>query len=166
MVASFSALSVRALISGISNLIALPLICLSFFLDFPGCFLIFIGSGMVGEVYFSQALALISDSRVVPRDLVTPSVALFMLIITIIGGNSPLLIPSLMPVVGFDRDVVIDFTAASSDPTNAATDISYAVANSDAKKLQYTLVYALGGCYAISGILYLVAFYLMARSKA
>lgn len=159
-------LSIRALISGISNLVALPLIVWSFFLPYPGCFLIYIGSGMVGEVYFSQALAMMSDARIIPRELTTSSVALFMLIVTIIGGNSPLLVPALMPVVGFDQQVLIDFTAASADTVAAdPVDVTYSVWNSNAKKLQYSLVCALGGCYALSGIVYLLAFVIMQRSK-
>lgn len=37
----------RALICGVSTLLSIPLVMLSFYFDFPGCFLIYIASGMV-----------------------------------------------------------------------------------------------------------------------
>lgn len=165
--AGMQALSMRALISGISNLLALPLIAYSFFLGFPGCFLIYIASGMMGEVYLSQALALVTDQRVIPSGLLTPSVALFMLIITIIGGNSPLLVPGLLSAVGYGEDVSIAFTAASADPAApAGEDVSFSVLHADASQMQYTLMYALGGCYGLSGLLYLWAYAAMVKDSA
>ncbi len=62
----------------------------------------------------SQTLALITDSKIIPKYLVTPSVALFVMVITIIGGNAPLIIPLLKEFVGYDGDVFIDFTASSA----------------------------------------------------
>eukprot|EP01037_Dinobryon_pediforme_P036177 gene36177-42988_t len=125
---------------GIGNLIALPMVVYSFFLDFPSCFLIMICSGMVGELYFSQCLAIVTDAAVVPSDLVAPSVALFMFIITLIGGNFPVLIPLFESLVGFDRSVSVEFTAAGycGSATEGQT-VSFTVENSDASKLQYSL---------------------------
>lgn len=37
----------RALIAGVSTLISLPIVIFSFYLSFPGCFLIYIASGIV-----------------------------------------------------------------------------------------------------------------------
>lgn len=119
----------------------------------------------VGEIYFSQALAMVSDHRIVARDLVTSSVALFMLIVTIMGGNAPLLIPCLMPLVGYDEQVNLHFTASSSDPSSPPVDEHYSVSNDDAQKLQRVLLYSLGGCYLLSGMLYLLAYFIMRQSK-
>lgn len=40
----------RALIAGITCLLSLPLVAYSFYLDSPGCFLIYIASGMVSTL--------------------------------------------------------------------------------------------------------------------
>lgn len=65
-------------------------------------------------MYLSQSLAVLTDDYIIPQRLVTQSVALFMFIITIIGGNVPLLIPYLCSnVVGYTAKVNIHFTAAS-----------------------------------------------------
>lgn len=37
----------RALISGVSTILSLPIVCISFYMDFPGCFLIYIATGLV-----------------------------------------------------------------------------------------------------------------------
>lgn len=37
----------RAMISGVSTLLSLPIVCISFYLEFPGCFLIYIATGLV-----------------------------------------------------------------------------------------------------------------------
>lgn len=61
----------------------------------------------------SQALAAITDISVTPISYITPSVALFMFVTTLIGGNTPLLIPLVSSMVGFSDDINIDFNAAS-----------------------------------------------------
>jgi hypothetical protein len=155
-------LGIRSFICSISNLLSLPLVLYSFFLPSPACFLIYIASGLVGEVYLSQSLALITDRRVVSSHLITPAVALFMLIITIIGGNAPFLIPLFLPAVGFQQGVLIDFTAASADPA-AKGEVHWSVENSDAKQLQYSLVYSLAICYALPVVLYMIAYFMMAK---
>lgn len=60
-----------------------------------------------------QVLATLTDLSVTPAHYITPSVALFMFVATIIGGNTPLLIPLVMESVGYSAQVYIDFTAAS-----------------------------------------------------
>lgn len=67
----------------------------------------------MGEMYMGQALATITDSTVTPTECLTPAVALFMFVITIIGGNVPLLIPLVSSAVGYQGDVDISFQAAS-----------------------------------------------------
>ena len=61
-----------------------------------------------------QALAAITDGRVTPAHYVTPSVALFMFVITIIGGNMPLVVPFVASLVGYSADVDIHFDAAAT----------------------------------------------------
>lgn len=61
-----------------------------------------------------QSLATITDASVTPLHNITPSVALFMFVTTIIGGNVPLVVPLLSNlVVGYQGQVNIDFSAAS-----------------------------------------------------
>lgn len=60
-----------------------------------------------------QALATITDATVTPPECLTPAVAIFMFVITIIGGNMPLLIPLVSGIVGFNGQVDICFQAAS-----------------------------------------------------
>ena len=73
----------------------------------------------VGEMYMAQALAIISDNKVICGYLVTPSVALFMFLITLLGGNTPLLVPLLEGSVGYQADVLVDFTAAAPYPSSS-----------------------------------------------
>ncbi|RYH05343.1 hypothetical protein EON65_44985 [archaeon] len=157
-------LSVRPLVCCLSNLIALPLIAVSFFLPSPACFLIYIGSGAVGEVYLSQSLALITDAQIAPGHLTPPSVALFMMVVTLIGGNAPLFIPTLLPLVGFNQDVTLTISAKGSDP-NESGDVQYNVDNTDSKQLQYSLLYSLSACYGGAAVLYLLAFWMMRKDK-
>jgi hypothetical protein len=67
----------------------------------------------MGEMYMGQSLAAITDASVTPAHYIAPSVALFMFVTTMIGGNTPLLIPLVSQVVGYNGDVDIDFQAAS-----------------------------------------------------
>jgi hypothetical protein len=64
-------------------------------------------------MYMGQALAAITDLSVTPLAYITPSVALFMFVTTLIGGNTPLLIPLVASWTPYGTDVNIDFQAAS-----------------------------------------------------
>lgn len=113
-------------------------------------------------MYLSQTLALITDHQFIPTRLITSAVALFMLIITIIGGNSPLLIPLIEEFVGYDAQVIVQFQATApytGNPDPITT--TFNILNNDANKLQYSMMYALIGCYSLSGLLYILAFWLM-----
>lgn len=59
-----------------------------------------------------QALATITDATLTPPHHVTPAVALFMFVITIIGGNMPLLVPLVNSWVGFNGQADVSFDAA------------------------------------------------------
>lgn len=67
----------------------------------------------MGEMYMGQSLAAITDLSVTPLAYITPSVALFMFVTTLIGGNTPLLIPLVASWTPYGVDVNIDFQAAS-----------------------------------------------------
>jgi hypothetical protein len=63
-------------------------------------------------VYLGQTLTVIADHHIIPPRLITSSVALFMLVITIIGGSAPLLIPLVESGLHYN-DVTIEFKAMS-----------------------------------------------------
>ena len=63
-------------------------------------------------MYMGQALATITDHSLTPSHHVTPAVALFMFVITIIGGNMPLIVPLVASWTGFDGEVDMHFSAA------------------------------------------------------
>ncbi|KAJ1437759.1 major facilitator superfamily domain-containing protein [Ochromonadaceae sp. CCMP2298] len=150
--------SPRMLIAGLSNILALPLILASLMLGFPYCFLILVVSGMVGELYLGQTLALISDRSNTRPVQLTQAVALFMFIITIIGGNVPVLIPFVAGVVG-GREVQVDFEASSQyAPQQEPSPATYSVSHRDPKELQVSLMVVLGACYGLSGLLYLLSY--------
>jgi len=74
----------------------------------------------VGELYLSQCLALLTHREVIPEALITPSIALFMFVITIIGGNVPLLVTFFTSIVGYYSPAQLSFDAQSEysgDPT-------------------------------------------------
>jgi hypothetical protein len=48
--------AVRALIAGVSTLLSLPFVGVSFLLGFPGCFLIYIASGVVSSSHFMHCV--------------------------------------------------------------------------------------------------------------
>eukprot|EP01034_Spumella_vulgaris_P025557 gene25559-32028_t len=104
---SIGSSAVRMLVAGFGTLIAVPLVVLALLLEFPYCFLVMVASGMVGEAYLSQALAIVTSERSIPSRLVTQSVAVFMLFVTLIGGNVPLLVPVLLSRVGFDAPATL-----------------------------------------------------------
>ena len=63
-------------------------------------------------MYMGQALATITDASLTPAHHVTPAVALFMFVITMIGGNMPLLVPLVNSWVGFNGQANVSFDAA------------------------------------------------------
>lgn len=66
-------------------------------------------------MYLSQTLALITETSFIPAELLTSSVALFILITTAIAGNATLLIPLLEQGTSQEK-VDISFQAATSNP--------------------------------------------------
>eukprot|EP01035_Chromulina_nebulosa_P018884 gene18884-24676_t len=147
----------RLMIAGIGTLIAAPLVSISFYLPFPSCFLILVASGLVGEVYLSQTLAILSDLS--PADSIVTSIALFMFFITLIGGNTPVLVPLVHNSIQSSiADVNITFTASSIYTTNSTTSINeFIVSNPNALGLQITLAGLLGLVYVVSALLFLLS---------
>lgn len=103
--------STRLFLAGAGTLLALPL-ALAAFLPSPLCFLDMTGSGLVGEAYLPPALAALTE-RAAPGGRLT-SLALFVFVITFIGGNAPLLVPLVRGQLEGHQEkrVVIEFTAA------------------------------------------------------
>ena len=110
--------AVRFLVCAGGNLLALPFVCGAILLDYPYCFIVQIFSGLLAEMYLGQTLVVVSDSMLsgVPKSPCIPSVALFMLLVTLIGGNIPLFIPLLENVWGY-TETTIHFSAAASAST-------------------------------------------------
>eukprot|EP01032_Pedospumella_encystans_P023107 gene23107-26165_t len=117
-----SSSAVRFLVCALGNLLALPFVCGAVLLDYPYCFIVQVFSGLLAEMYLGQTLVIVSDTALtgVPKSLCTPSVALFMLLVTLIGGNIPLLIPLFENMWGY-TDTTIHFTAAASATGNINT---------------------------------------------
>jgi hypothetical protein len=158
--------AVRMLVAGVGTLLAVPLVLWALMLEFPYCFLIMVGSGMVGEAYLSQALAIVTSEQSIPSRLVTQSVAVFMLVITLIGGNLPLLVPVLLTRVGFNSPVTVHFQAApeySSTVPVTSEPVAFSVENTDARQLQFSMMYLLGITYGLSGLLYIACYFIMKR---
>jgi hypothetical protein len=55
-----------------------------------------------------------ADPSMIPRCLLTPSIALFNMAVTLLGGNAPFLVPVLSQYVGFTGHVTITFEAAAT----------------------------------------------------
>lgn len=119
-----SSSAIRFLVCSLGNLSALPFVCGAILLDYPYCFLVQIFSGLLAEMYLGQTLVVVSDTTLtgVPQALCTPSVALFMLLVTLIGGNMPLLLPLVENIWGY-TETVIQFNAITTvaDSVNATS---------------------------------------------
>jgi hypothetical protein len=120
---ALQAAALRFLLCAVGNLLAVPFVCGAVLLGYPACFQVQVGSGLLAELYLGQTLAVVSDFTLtdMPPALRTPSVALFMLCVTVLGGNIPLLVPYVETVWGF-TEVAATFEAApaynsSADPS-------------------------------------------------
>lgn len=113
-------------------------------------------------MYLGASLALLSD--VTPSNLIVPSVALFMFIVTLIGGNAPLLVPlilSISPITHF----TFHFTAASPyEPTNLllqSESTNYSIIRRSGTDLQTTLIILFTILYLLSTLVYYICAYLL-----
>ena len=124
-------------------------------------------------MYLGASLALLSD--VTPPNLIVPSVALFMFIVTLIGGNAPLLVPlilSLRPTTHHN----FHFTAAAPAPPTllssssssssspwleSAELINYSITRRSGTDLQITLVILFTILYLLSTLVYYICAYVL-----
>jgi hypothetical protein len=169
----------RCLVCGIGNIISVFFVMEALLSEFPNCFLFMIASGLFGECYLGQSIALLSDATS-PRVIVT-SVSIFMFIITVLAGNAPLLIPSIRSAFEAKFDsVTISVDAASMYPghfphesagdggafgtfdSSAAygtvAKFTVSLSGGGSRSLQWALIVAFVSLYVSSGLLYLLCF--------
>lgn len=87
----------RVLVAMISNAVAAPICAVTLFVSSPLCFLSKGLGYIVGEMWIGVVLALVVE--LVPPDLRVTSVALYMFVITNIGGNANVLVPPLKRLI-------------------------------------------------------------------
>lgn len=115
------------------QLLAAPFAAGALFLPDPWCFLSLIPSNVIGEMWIGVASAMVVD--VAPSKIRTACIAIYLFIITMIGGNFNLLVPPLQD--GFEN------AGASED-----------------QALRWALFLTYPGTYFASSILFLFAFFL------
>lgn len=155
----------RMYVAAVSNLAATPFVILSLFLKFPWCFLVFLPSGWVGEMYIGLSLAAVAD--MVPQSMTTTSIALYMCVITFIGGSATLLVPLLKG--WYDEDHTFTFRAAPQAGSEEAEDSSsttFHVHRSGGRGLQYSLLTLFTTFYVLSALLYLAVVPLVRRDAS
>lgn len=153
----------RILSCSLSCFLSLPLVLISLYLQNPYCFLILILSGFIGEIYFSQALTIISSDYFLPSKLLTSGVAFFMLVITIIGSSSPLLVSYLLSTSHFNNNKEYIIKIKDFFPNNNI--INYSVINNDYKDLQSVLLILLFSSYFLSGLFYFISYFFLFPDK-
>jgi hypothetical protein len=109
-------------------------------------------------MYIGASLALLSD--VTPSDLIVPSVALFMFIITLIGGNCPLLVPLILSLRPTTHHT-FSFQAAPplGSPFSLSSTIPFHVDRRSGVDLQIALVIIFSFLYLFGGLLYFLCAY-------
>jgi hypothetical protein len=179
----------RPIVAGVSALVSTPFVVLALYASYPGCFLYFIPSGFVslrprpryssssllfvllfislpcslslsrqtGEMYIGASLALLSD--VTPTDLIVPSVALFMFIITLIGGNAPLLVPLVLSLRPITHHTFSFQAAPPAGSPLSESSILYSVTRRSGDDLQAALVILFVILYLLSSLLYFLCAY-------
>ena len=115
------------------QVLAAPFAAGALFLPYPWCFLTLIPSNVIGEMWIGVTTAIVVD--LAPTKIRTASVALYLFIITIIGGNFNLLV----------------------SPLRSAFRHSF----SELESYQWALFITYPGVYAFSSLLFLLAFFLM-----
>jgi hypothetical protein len=108
-------------------------------------------------MYIGASLALLSD--VTPPDLIVPSVALFMFIITLIGGNCPLLVPLVLSLRPTTHHT---FTFQAAPPVGSPLSqpsVLYEVTRRSGGDLQVALVILFTVLYLLGGLLYFLCAY-------
>jgi len=168
---------IRALFAGIGCILSLPLVVMAINSEYPSCFYFMIFSGLVGESYMGQAIALFIESS--PEKVVVSSVALFLFFANTIGGGAPLLVPALIGYKNrYTAPTHVSFYASSSQQGNVndvfwgnaknSTSLEYfyvVLSSGGGLSLKWSLVTSFGMLYGLSGILYILCFYLYSYKK-
>lgn len=89
------------------QIIAAPFAAGALFLKPPWAFISLIPSNVIGEMWVGVTLTIVTE--LVPRVIRTPSIAGYLFIISIIGGNVPLLVPPLKNVTSLRTALYILF---------------------------------------------------------
>ena len=116
------------------QILAAPFAAGALFLPHPWCFLTLIPSNVIGEMWIGVTTAIVVD--LAPSKIRTSAVALYLFIITVIGGNFNLLVTPIQH--GFEHH-----------------------GYSEHASYQWALFLTFPGTYALSSLLFLVAFFLM-----
>lgn len=105
-------------------------------------------------MYIGASLALVAD--LTPEELIVPSVALFMFIITLIGGNGPLLVPLVADhLMGRKSYHNFKFSAAVGEGGGEmGTSTTYEVDARSGYDLQQAMLYILCSLYFASAVVY------------
>ena len=115
------------------QILAAPFAAGALFLPNPWCFLTLIPSNIIGEMWIGVTTAIVVD--LAPSKVRTATVAIYLFIITIIGGNFNLLVEPIRS--GFNKHM------------------NYI------HSYRYALLLTFPGVYAISSLLFVLAFFLM-----
>lgn len=115
------------------QILAAPFAAGALFLPNPWCFLSLIPSNIIGEMWIGVTTAIVVD--LAPSKIRTAAVGLYLFIITVIGGNFNLLVDPIRK--GFAHNL------------------------SDLTSYRLALLFTFPGVYAISSLLFVLAFFLM-----
>lgn len=116
-------------------------------------------------MYIGASLALVAD--ITPADLLVPSVALFMFVVTLIGGNGPLLVPLVADhLMGSKTYHSFHLSAAVEEGGGEeGGEVAYIVEARSGYDLQHAMLYILCTLYLASALVYYYSSYLLWKSK-
>ena len=115
-------------------MLAAPFAAGALFLPYPWCFLSLIPANVIGEMWIGVATAIVVD--LVPSKIRTASIAVYLFIITVIGGNF---------------NVIVDPIQKSFEDDGLSDSYSY----------RWALFLTYPGLYVLSSLLFIVTFFLM-----
>jgi len=148
----------------LSIVLAVPFAVGVLLAPYPWCFLCLIGVYLFGEMYTGVVMNMIIELSPSSKHLSVTSIALYLFIITNIGGSSPLLVPLVKQV--FDKMYVYHFYASvliGESITGVSAETSFTITQMGAEGLQQALLWLFPGLYALSSFLFCVAFCLLRR---
>lgn len=90
-----------------------------------------------------------------------------MFVITLLGGNAPLLVPLVTSLVHVSpSDVDITFMASPTPSSSDLSEVAYSVPSANAATLQIALSWVFGFLYLLSSVLYLISALMIARQSS